>query len=453
MKQSLDQLEQSFYSVLGEINEQNKTEFDLKELLLDIRDADKDLYQKLFLKIPKDLVPETLAELPSHLQDEISDQVSSQEIASIAKEMDSDDAASLIKNISESDEEKAQDILQGMGKKDRKIIEKLISYDDNLAGAHMQTELFSASLDEAIWEAVDRLRVLKQKDLVENIYHVYVVDKKREFICTIGLEELIICNKSETFESIIDKGQVSISKISSNHNEAIYETVERVSDYNLSAIPVVNDENKLLGRITSDDIYDLIQDKATDEIYHMAGVNADAEEAESFLPVIKTRAFWLLINLFTAIAASYVISVFDTTIQSMVALAILMPIIASMGGNAGTQSLTVTVRQLAIGEISSKYAFATIKKEVLLSLVNGAIFALLIGLMAHLWFGHPKLGLVVCSAIVINLIFAGLFGSLIPLALVKLKVDPAIASTVLLTTVTDIVGFFAFLGLAQFMLF
>ncbi len=453
MDKDLSQLEKQFYQILDEVNNHNKTEFDLKETLLEIRDVDKDLFQELFFKVPKPLLADTIAELPLYLQEEISSLIGSKKIASIAQDMDSDDAASFIRHISENDEERAQRILRGIESKDRKIIKKLISYSDDVAGSHMQTEIFSAKVGELVWDSIERLKMLKESDEIERVHHVFVTNIDDSFICSIGLEELIICNRDETYQSFLDKGRLTYSKISANHNDDIYDVVDRVSDYNLSVIPVVGDNNELLGRITSDDVYDIIQDRATDDIFHMAGVNSDAEEAESFLPVVKSRAFWLMINLITAIAASFVISMFDTTIQSLVALAVLMPIIASMGGNAGTQTLTVTVRQLAIGEISTKHAFNTIKKEVLLSLVNGFIFAILIGVLAYLWFDLANLGLVVSSSIIINLLFAGLFGSLIPLALVKLDIDPAIASTVLLTTVTDIVGFFAFLGLAKLILF
>lgn len=184
----------------------------------------------------------------------------------------------------------------------------------------------------------------------------------------------------------------------------------------------------------------------------MAGVNESAEQEESILEIGKSRAFWLGINLLTAIAASIVIGLFDTTIQSLVALAVLMPIVASMGGNAGTQTLTVTVRQMAMGDISNEDAKKTVYKEVVISLVNGFIFAFVIGLIAYFWFNIPLLGLVIAMSMVINLLSAGFFGAVIPLTLEKLKIDPAIGSTVILTTVTDVVGFFSFLGLATIIL-
>jgi magnesium transporter len=195
-----------------------------------------------------------------------------------------------------------------------------------------------------------------------------------------------------------------------------------------------------------------MQESATEQIYNLAGVDDEAEEEENFFEAGKKRGSWLFLNLLTAITASLVIQMFDETIQSFVALAILMPIVASMGGNAGTQTLTVTVRRLALGDIELENAKETIKKEVMLSLANGLIFALILGLISYLWFGEQLLGIIIAVSMVINLVAAGFFGAVIPLALKRFHVDPAVGSTVLLTTVTDVVGFFSFLGLASWLL-
>ena len=187
-------------------------------------------------------------------------------------------------------------------------------------------------------------------------------------------------------------------------------------------------------------------------MYGLAGVNAEVEQTDDLFEVAKTRATWLGVNLVTAILASYVVALFDSTIQSYVSLAILMPIVASMGGNAGTQSLTVTVRQLSIGEIDFEDAIDTLKKEVILATGNGFLFALVIGILSYLWFKMPLLGVVIALSTVLNLVIAGFFGAVIPLVLMKAKIDPAVASTVVLTTITDIFGFLSFLGLAKILL-
>ena len=240
--------------------------------------------------------------------------------------------------------------------------------------------------------------------------------------------------------------------ISAEDHEDIDDVVKKFQEYDLSVLPVVSSRGKLLGRITSDDIYDIISEQATDQMYHLAGVDDDAEEDDDLFKAGKARAIWLGINLITAILASIVIAMFSDTLQSIVALAILMPIVASMGGNAGTQSLTVVVRQLALGDIAKNDAYRTIKKEVLLSLINGALFALIMGIVASLWFDKGMLGVVIGLSMVINLLSAGFFGSMVPLLLKRLDIDPAIGSTVILTTVTDVVGFLSFLGLATIIL-
>ena len=248
---------------------------------------------------------------------------------------------------------------------------------------------------------------------------------------------------------IDDEGKITVFV---KPHDDIKKVIEVVSNYDLSVIPVVNDFGILVGRITSDDIYDIISEEATDQIYHLAGVNDEAEQEESFWLIGKSRAIWLGLNLFTAIAASLVIGLFDETLHSLVALAILMPIVASMGGNAGTQTLTVTVRQMALGEIAGDEAKKTIFKEISIALLNGLLYGIVMGVIAYVWFDMPMLGVVIGMAMVTNLFAAGFFGATIPLTLKKLGVDPAIGSTVILTTVTDVVGFFSFLGLATLIL-
>lgn len=363
--------------------------------------------------------------------------------------METDDAATLIQNISEDHEEISQNILDRFDDENKGLIEQLISYEENEAGSYMQTELFSAKIDENIAIALERLKELKKNSNIGNILHVHLVNNRNKYLGSIGLEELIIFDTNLNFEDIpYDKHK----NYSINHKAGIKNVVDMVKNYNLNTVAVVDDKNRLIGRITSDDIIDFMQESATEQIFNLAGVNDEAEQEENMFQIGKTRAIWLGLNLLTAIAASLVIGMFDATIQSLVALAILMPIVASMGGNAGTQTLTVTVRQMALGDIEGEDARKTIYKEVIISLVNGTLFAIVIGIIAYLWFNMPMLGVVIGLSMIINLLGAGFFGSVIPLVLQKAGVDPAIGSTVLLTTVTDIVGFFSFLGLASIIL-
>lgn len=440
--------------VLLEINQfksENATihPYDISEQLLEIRELDKESYVTILKKIPHELFAEVLAEMPEYIQEEITELLSTKKIADIASKMDTDDAASFIQNISEDHQEVAQSILERFDDDDKEIIEQLMAYGEDEAGSYMQTELFDASINENIGAAIKKLKSLKEANELDNIWHVHITDDAHKYLGSVGLEELIIFEHSLTFEDIPYE---KYKNYFINHKADIKEAVEMFTNYNLSSIAVVDDNNTLLGRITSDDIYDIIQESATEQIYNLAGVNDEAEQEEDIFAIGKTRAMWLGLNLITAIAASLVIGIFDETIQSLVALAILMPIVASMGGNAGTQTLTVTVRQMALGEIEGEDARRTIYKEVFISLINGFIFAVVIGLIAFFWFHIPMLGLVIAISMIINLFSAGFFGSVIPLLLQKAGVDPAIGSTVLLTTVTDVVGFFSFLGLATLIL-
>lgn len=423
--------------------------YDLCEQLIEIRELDKESYISIIKTIPHQLFAQILSEMPEYLQEEIIEILSTNKIADIASKMDTDDAASFLQNISEEHEELAQGILERFDDEDKEIIQQLMAYEEDEAGSYMQTELFDANIHENIGSAIKRLKSLKEAGELDNIWYVYITDTSHKYIGSVGLEELILFEHSLSFEDI---PRDKYKHYFIHHKSDIKEVVEMFTNYNLSSIAIVDDSDILLGRITSDDIYDIIQESATEQIYNLAGLNDDAEEDEDIFEIGKTRAIWLAFNLLTAIAASLVIGLFDATIQSLVALAILMPIVASMGGNAGTQTLTVTVRKMALGEIMGEDAIKTIYKEVFISLINGLIFAFVIGVIAFFWFHIPMLGVVIAISMIINLLSAGFFGSVIPLALQKAGVDPAIGSTVLLTTVTDVVGFFSFLGLATLIL-
>jgi len=423
--------------------------YDISELLLELREHDESLYLEKLSQLPEELKALVLIELPKHCHEEVLEYFTPGEIADLTNILDTDDAAELIRNIEEVDEAVADEVLQNLPEEDRQTLEELISYGDYEAGAYMQTELFSAFVDEQIGESIRRLKKLKAAKELDNVNQVYVINREGLFLGSIPLEDLILLGPKERYEELLKEG---VNTVAVHATDDINEVVETASNYDMSVVAVTDADGKLLGRITSDDIYDIIEERATGQLYHLAGVSEEAEQKESLLHIGKHRAFWLGINLLTAIAASVVIGLFDATIQSLVALAVLMPIVASMGGNAGTQTLTVTVRQMALGGISGGDARETIMKEVYLALMNGLIFAVGIGVVAGIWFSMPLLGVVIALSMVINLFSAGLFGSVIPLLLKKADIDPAVGSSVLLTTVTDIVGFFSFLGLASIIL-
>ncbi len=400
--------------------------------------------------IPEEHLGEVLLELPENIKDEALSHLSVSQLVEIVDELDSDDATDLMQDIGDIDRDKEQEVLSSLDEEDIKEIRLLKKYDEDEAGALMQTELFSAQLDETIGDAVERLKRLKREDDLDNIHQVFIVDKFKILIGVIMLEDLITYDFDKTFRDYFDKTHKMIQKVKATSD--INEVTNIFENYDLVVLPVVDNQGVLVGRITSDDVYDIIEERATDQIYKMAGVDDEAEEDKNILSITQKRGIWLGVNLLTAILASLVIGMFDETIQKFVALAVLMPIVASMGGNAGTQSLTIIVRQIALGEMSWREARKFIRQEVIVALLNGLIFAVVMGVIALLWFDDTRLGIVIALAMIINLLVAGFFGAVIPLALKKIGTDPAVASSVLLTTMTDVVGFFAFLGLAKVIL-
>jgi magnesium transporter len=423
---------------------------DIAKILKDIYHTEgEEIFFKYLRKIPKEYLGEILLELPEYLKDEALEELSVKKLIDAVDELDSDDAADLIQDIEDIDEDKKDKILENLDEEDVQNIKKLQKFSEDEAGSLMQTELFSAMLDENIGESIKRLKKLKQEGL-DNVYKVFLVDEFGHYIGAIPLEDVITFDFNKTYRDYITKDYKRAPSLKAT--DSIDDVVKYFEDYDLVVLPITDVDGKLIGRITSDDVYDIIEERATEQMYKMAGVDEEIEEDREITTITKNRAIWLAINLVTAIAASFVIGLFDQTIQAYVALAVLMPIVASMGGNAGTQTLTVMVRQLALEEISWSEAKKSVIKEVIVSLLNGLIFALVMGLIAYFWFNDYKLGFVIAAAMVINLFFAGLFGAIIPLTLKRLNIDPAVASSVLLTTVTDIVGFFAFLGLAKVIL-
>lgn len=396
-------------------------------------------------KVPQDMLGDVLLELPEKRKDEAIGHLSSEELALAIEALESDDAADLVNDIDDFDEDKSEEVISHLDEEDREDIHKLRRYEEDQAGAWMQTELFDAMLDETVQVSVDRLKRLKEEGELENIYQVFIINEHRRLIATIALEDLILYDFTKTYRELLETKEFRSIEASAD----IEEVATLFEQYDLSVIPVVDWQGKLVGRITSDDIYDVIEERATEQIYNLAGVDDDTEQEDNIIEIFKKRSSWLLLNLLTAIVASLVIGLFDTTLAAFIPLAVLMPIVASMGGNAGTQTLTVMVRQIALGDIDFENARHALTKEVVVSLMNGLLFALLMGVIALFWFDLPSLGFVIGMAMLINMLIAGLFGAAIPLLLKRLDVDPAVGSTVLLTTATDVFGFFSFLGLAQ----
>jgi len=419
----------------------------IAKLFKKIKKQDDEKFFEYLKKIPTDILGDVLLELPEKIKDEAISHLSAEKLGFAVEALESDDATDLIQDIGDIDEAKSENVIANLDEEDQDDIEKLLQYSDNQAGAYMQTELFDASLNESIEDAVARLKVLKDSDELENIHNVFIVDDEHRLMGAIQLEDLITLDFSITFQSILSSGDYQTLKARSI--DLIEDVAHTVEQFDLNAIPIVDWENKLVGRITADDVIDVIEELATDQIYNMAGVDENTEYEEDIKMVTYRRGSWLLVNLLTAIAASLVISIFDETLQAFIPLAILMPIVASMGGNSGTQTLTVMVRQMALGDIDTENAKDAITKEIIVSFLNGLLFALIMAIVAFGWFHNVMLGVVIGLAMIINMLTAGIFGAIVPLTLKKFGIDPAIGSTVVLTTATDMIGFFAFLALAQ----
>ncbi|NKQ41102.1 MAG: magnesium transporter [Sulfurovum sp.] len=417
-----------------------------------LKDMDEHSFSEAIQTIPNELIADVALELPDRYFGDIVESYTPKEIAESLSDLESDDQTDFIQELEEHDEKVAKEVFEQLDEEDQADILQLKQYDDNESGAYMQTEVYTASLEKTVNDAIRDFSRLRREGELENVQYLFVTDRTGVLRYGISLDSLLTFDFDKTLEDNIDESSESYLVIRAEDHESINEVVKKFQEYDLTALPIVDHRGKLLGRITSDDIYDIISEQATDQMYHMAGVDDEAEEDDDIVKAGKTRAVWLGVNLLTAILASLVIAMFEDTLQSLVALAILMPIVASMGGNAGTQSLTVVVRQLALGDIAKNDAFRTIKKEVLLSLVNGVLFAMVIGAVAAIWFDKGMLGIVIALSMLINLLSAGFFGSMVPLLLKRMDIDPAIGSTVILTTVTDIVGFFSFLGLATIIL-
>ena len=410
------------------------------ELANIIEQLDASNRKKLIFFLGSSIEPEIILELDKDIRKEIISVVGEHTFLDVVSKLDTDD---LIVVLEELDEDIRGQYLKLLPKKSqRELVKKGLKFPEDTAGRIMSTNVVSVS---ASWTIGKTLKFLRQKKelLPDDIYEVYILDSKRKPIGTLNLNTIVRSSSSTTVKDIMNT-QFKTIPIDTDQEEIALGFKQN----NLIAAPVVDRSGKIVGQINSDDIIDIIEEEAEEDLLRLSGVQS-GDTYSAVLQTIKSRFSWLLINLFTAIAASFVIGIFESSLKQVVALAILMPIVASMGGNAGTQTLTVAVRALALREITRANALRIIGKEFTVGAINGIIFAAIIGTIASYWFGIPLLGFVIAAAMILNLIIACLSGILIPLILDKTGIDPAIASTVVLTTITDIFGFFTFLGLGS----
>lgn len=454
MSQELEEAKELIDQHLDENLEDNElSPYELAQHLKTLKKHDEELFAHYLEKLDPEILGDVAIELPDHMLKDVIEQLPAEKIVEALEELESDDATDLLQYIEDIDEDKARELFNELDRENQNEILRLRSYEEDRAGAHMQTELFSAHLEEKLGNAVARLRREKQEGKLENISQLFIIDKDGVLQYAIPLEDLILFDFTKTLKQNIESTQIDHYKPHvANDMDLMQNVADMFQEYDLNVIAVTSSTGILLGRITSDDIHDYIQESATEQIYNLAGVDDESEEDDTLFKAGRGRAVWLGVNLLTAIFSSSIIGLFDETIAAYVALAVLMPIVASMGGNTGTQALTVTVRRLALGEIEFKDAKNVLKREVSISLINGLIFGVVMGIIASVWFDKGMLGVVIGLSMVTNLFFAGFFGTIIPLTLRRFNIDPAVGSAVILTTFTDAIGFFSFLGLAKWIL-
>ena len=454
MSQELEEAKELIDQHLDENLEDGElSAYELAQHLKTLKKHDEELFAKYLEKLDPEILGDVAIELPDHMLKDVIDTLPAEKIVEALEELESDDATDLLQYIEDIDEDKARELFNELDKENQNEILRLRSYDEDRAGAHMQTELFSAHLEEKLGSAVARLRQEKQEGKLENVSQLFIIDKNSVLQYAIPLEDLILFDFTKTLKQNIESTQIDHYKPHmANDMDLMQDVADMFQEYDLNVIAVTSSTGILLGRITYDDIHDYIQESATEQIYNLAGVDDESEEDDTLFKAGRGRAVWLGINLLTALFSSSIIRLFDETIAAYVALAVLMPIVASMGGNTGTQALAVTVRRLALGEIEFKDAKSVLKREVTISLVNGLIFGAIMGVIAAVWFDKGMLGVVIGLSMVTNLFFAGFFGTIIPLTLRRFNIDPAVGSAVILTTFTDAIGFFSFLGLAKWIL-
>jgi magnesium transporter len=380
---------------------------------------------------------EVLSELDESVRDQVSEALPNEVLAKAVQQLDTDDAAYVIEGLEESDQ---QEILAHLPSGERQAIERNLEYPEDTAGRLMQADFVAVPPFWTVGTVVDYMR--ETDDLPDYFSEIFVVDPTYRVLGAVELSRLLRTKRDVSVSAIMNPDRHVVLA-----TEGQEEVARQFQRYDLMSAPVVDASNRLVGVVTVDDVVEVIQEEAEEDMKALAGVG-DERLSDTVAEVARPRFWWLFVNLFTAILASAVIGLFGATIEKMVALAVLMPIVASMGGNAGTQTMTVAVRALATRELTAANVARVVVRETAVGLLNGVVFAILMGLIAYFWFSSSRLGMVIGAAMIINLLAAALAGIFIPLALNRIKFDPAVSSTVFVTTVTDVVGFFSFLGLA-----
>lgn len=412
---------------------------DIADLLEQVNAFDRMRLIKLY---GKEFDGEILSELDEAIREEVIGILHPEVLADAVRELESDDVVDLLEDL---DEPQQEAILGALEAGDRAAVQQSLTYPEYSAGRLMQREVVMAPEYWNVGEAIDYLR--NTDHLPDQFYHIVLVDPKLRPIGNVTLGSLMASRREVLLKSIVSETFHTIP-VTQDEGDVAY----AFNQYHLISAPVVDENDRLVGMITIDDAMAVLDEENAEDILRLAGVDEESSLSDKVIETTKRRFPWLAVNLVTAVLASLVIAQFEDAIAQVVALAVLMPIVASMGGNAGTQSLTVAVRALATKDLTGANIWRVVRREAAVGLINGLAFAVIMGIVGIIWFGSPALGGVIASAMVINLVIAGLAGIMIPVVLEKAGVDPALASGAFVTTVTDVVGFFAFLGLAVLVL-
>jgi Mg2+ transporter (mgtE) len=413
-------------------------ETDTADLLVALHADDRAPFVTL---LGKDFDFTALTEVDESIRVALLEELPTEAVVEGVRELDSDDAVYILEDL---DEAYKDEILAQLPIPDRLGIQRSLDYPEESAGRRMQTDFIALAPFWTVGQTIDFLR--NQEELPEDFYELFVIDPAFRLLGTISLNRLLRAKRPTKIADLMSETSHPVR--ASEDQEEVARIFER---YNLLSTAVVDDGGRLVGVLTIDDMVDVMKQEAEEDLRALAGVG-DEELSDSVISTVRGRFVWLFVNLGTALLAASVISMFEATIGSLVALAALMPVVASMGGNAASQTMTVAVRALATREMDRRNAWRTVGREVTVGAINGCLFALLMGVAVGVWFADAELGGVIGAALIINLVVAGLAGILIPLVLDRLNVDPAVASSVFVTTVTDVVGFSAFLGLATWFL-
>lgn len=414
-------------------------EADVADIIEQLSSGERETFLAL---LGDDLTAEILSEITDTVRADVLGALPNPQIAQAIEQLETDDSVQILEDLDEQDQREVLDALEDSG--ERRAIEEALSYPEESAGRLMQSQHIAVPEFWNVGQAIDYLRDNQQ--LASDFWEIFVIDPRYRPVGTLALSHVLRAPRDAPIVDLMKTEQTLIS-VETDQEDVAYQ----FQQYHLISAAVVDLSGRLVGMITVDDVVDVINEEAEEDIFALAGVS-DTDVNTSIFQTTRTRFLWLLINLGTAVLASSIIGLFEAEITQLVALAVLMPIVASMGGNAGTQSLTVTVRSLATRDLSGANLWRVLNREVVVSFLNGVLLAIVLGVVTTLWFDDIRLGGVIAFSMVVNLVAAGFAGMLIPVLLDRLKIDPAVASSVFVTTITDIVGFFVFLGLAAYIL-